>query len=97
MQADQDGAQGPGHWRQYLHLAFSRLSRGPGYGFGVLSAISVPTLILVGDRDHFCTVEDGALAYRALRHGELAILPNAGHVINEVKVRMAIEFLRRVQ
>jgi pimeloyl-ACP methyl ester carboxylesterase len=97
MQADQDGAQGPGHWRQYLHLAFSRLSRGPGYRYGDLSAISVPTLILVGDRDHFGTVEDGALAYRALKHGELAILPNAGHAITEVKVRTAIEFLRRVQ
>ena len=96
MQADQDGAQGAGHWKQYLHLAFGRLARGPGYRFGELRAITVPTLILVGDRDHFCTVEDGAVSFRALERGELAVLPNTGHVITAAKVHASIEFLRRV-
>lgn len=96
MRADQDGAQGAGHWKQYLRLAFARLSRGAGYRFGDLRAIAAPTLILTGDRDHFCTVEDGALAFRALERGELAILPGTGHVITEAKVRASIEFLRRV-
>ena len=31
---------------------------------------------LVGDRDPFCSVEEGASAYRALPDGELAVLPN---------------------
>ena len=96
MQADQDGAQGAGHWKQYLRLAFERLSRGPGYGFVDLRAIAAPTMILVGDRDHFCTAEDGVAAFRALGRGELAILPHTGHVITEAKVRASIEFLRRV-
>lgn len=95
MQADQDGAQGAGHWKQYLRLAFSRLSRGLGYRFGDLRAVTAPTLVLAGDRDHFCTVEDGAAAFRALPRGELAILPGTGHVITEAKVRVSIEFLRR--
>jgi pimeloyl-ACP methyl ester carboxylesterase len=95
MQADQDGAQGAGHWKQYLRLAFSRLSRGLGYRFGDLRAVTAPTLVLAGDRDHFCTVEDGAAAFRALPRGELAIQPGTGHVITEAKVRASIEFLRR--
>ena len=95
MQADQDGAQGAGHWKHYLRLAFSRLSRPLGYQFRDLRAISVPTLILVGDRDQFCTPEEGVAAFRALERGELAIVPNTGHVITEAKVRASIEFLRR--
>jgi len=95
MQADQDGAQGSGHWKEYLRLAFGRLVRGPGYRFGDLRAISAPTLVLAGDRDQFCTVEDGAAAFRALERGELAIQPGTGHVITEAKVRASIEFLRR--
>jgi pimeloyl-ACP methyl ester carboxylesterase len=95
MQADQDGAQGAGHWKEYLQLILHRVVRRPAYRFGDLRAIAVPTLLLVGDRDHFCTVEDGAVAFRALERGELAILPNTGHVITEAKVRASIEFLRR--
>jgi len=95
MQADQDGAQGTGHWKQYLGLAFDRFTRWPGYTFEHLKAITVPTMILCGDRDQFCTVEDGALAFRALARGELAIVPNTGHVITPAKVRQSIEFLRR--
>jgi pimeloyl-ACP methyl ester carboxylesterase len=95
MQTDQDAAQGAGHWKQYLHLAFGRLSRETGYSFADLHAIAAPTLILTGDRDHFCTVEEGVVAFRALARGELAIVPNTGHVITEAKVRTSIEFLRR--
>jgi pimeloyl-ACP methyl ester carboxylesterase len=95
MQADQDGAQGAGHWKRYLQLVLHRVVRGSSYRFGDFGAITVPTLVLVGDRDHFCTVEDGAVAFRALGHGELCVLPNTGHVITEAKVRASIEFLRR--
>ena len=33
MIADQDGGQGPGHWKTYLDLAFPRISKSPGYTF----------------------------------------------------------------
>lgn len=96
MQADQDGAQGAGHWKQYLQLAFGRLAGGPGHRVGDLRGIDVPTMILVGDRDPFCTVEAGVVAFRALERGQLAIVPDTGHVITEAKVRACIEFLKRV-
>jgi len=95
MQADQDGAQGEGHWKQYLQLAFERFIQWPGYTFEHLKSVTAPTLILCGDRDQFCSVEDGALAFRALARGELAIAPNTGHLITPTKVRLALEFLRR--
>jgi pimeloyl-ACP methyl ester carboxylesterase len=45
-----------------------------------LRSITAPTLILVGDRDEFCSVDEGVRAYQALARGELAIVPNTGHI-----------------
>ena len=47
----------------------------------------MPTLILVGDRDDFCSVEEAAVAFRNLGHGQLAVLRNIGHVISTGKIR----------
>jgi pimeloyl-ACP methyl ester carboxylesterase len=96
MKADQDEGQGQGHWRTYLELAFPRLTTWPGYGFADLAAIDVPTLVLVGDRDHFCSVEEGVEVYRQLPQGQLAILPGTGHVITAAKVATTIDFLTNV-
>jgi pimeloyl-ACP methyl ester carboxylesterase len=60
-----------------------------------LRTITAPTLILVGDRDPFCTVEEGVTAYRALQDGELAVLPNTGHLITPGAVQATIDFFER--
>src|SRR5262249_14958485 len=95
MKTDHDGAQGEGHWRTVMAQTFERISRPHGYAFKDMGAIAVPTLILVGDRDPFCTVEEGIVAYRALSQGELAVLPGTGHLIDAATVQMTIEFLKR--
>ena len=95
LKADQDGAQGEGHWREYLRLAFYRTTRSPGYTFADLGEIAAPTLILVGDRDQFCTAEEALTAYRSLKHGELAVLPNTGHIITADAIDATINFLER--
>lgn len=95
MKADQDGGQGPSYWKTYLTLAFPRLMKSPGYTFDDLCKIAVPTLILAGDRDQFCSVEDGVTAYRMLEDGELAILPNTGHLISPAVIETTIEFFER--
>ncbi|MDX6645431.1 MAG: hypothetical protein QOK40_1158 [Miltoncostaeaceae bacterium] len=95
MEADHDSAQGAGHWQTVVAQTFGRISQPHGYTLEDLGAIGAPTLILVGDRDPFCTVEEGAAAYRALREGELAVLPNTGHLITEAAVQTTIAFLRR--
>ena len=92
MKSDQDGAQGDGYWRTYVDLVFARTTTWPGYAFEDLRKIAVPTLVLAGDRDDFCSCEDGATTYRSLRDGELAILPNTGHVITSLSVSVMQEF-----
>jgi pimeloyl-ACP methyl ester carboxylesterase len=97
MKADLDDAQGPGYWRTYLELAFYRITRSPVYTFDDLRSIEVPTLVMAGDRDEFCTVEEGVTSYRMLRHGELAILPDQAHYISPSAVATMIDFLRRAE
>src|SRR6478609_6890784 len=61
-------------WTRILSQTYTRITTSPGYTFDDLRAITAPTLILAGDRDGFCSVEEGAQAYRSLGEGELAIL-----------------------
>jgi pimeloyl-ACP methyl ester carboxylesterase len=95
LKADQDGGQGEGHWAEYLRLAFHRVTQPPGYTFEDLAKITAPALILVGDRDDYCTLEDGVTAYRQLAHGEIAVLPGTGHIITPAKVDQTLGFFDR--
>ena len=84
-----------GHWRTYVDLAFARTTTWPGYAFEDLRKIAVPTLVMAGDRDDFCSCEDSVTAYHSLRDGELAILQNTGHVITPQSVSSMQEFFGR--
>jgi len=96
MKVDHDGAQGTGHWKTVLAKTFDRITQPHGYTFEDLHAITTPTLILIGDRDPFCSVEEGAAAYRALPAGELTVLPDTGHLITPAAVQATIEFFERL-
>jgi fermentation-respiration switch protein FrsA (DUF1100 family) len=52
-------------------------------------------VILVGDRDDFCSVEQATTAYRQLPMGELAILPGHGHYIPPAAIQTTVEFFAR--
>jgi pimeloyl-ACP methyl ester carboxylesterase len=95
IKADHDQAQGEGYWRTYLELTFQRWTRPPGYTFDDLRGIAVPTLVLTGDRDDFCSMDDAVTAYRSLPRGELAVVPDHDHHIGPAKVEASLEFLRR--
>jgi pimeloyl-ACP methyl ester carboxylesterase len=92
MKRDQDGGQGAGHWRSYLRLSWDRCTQSLGYTYADLAKITVPTLVLVGDRDDFCSVEQAVTAYRQLPNGELAILPGHGHYITPAAIQTTVEF-----
>jgi pimeloyl-ACP methyl ester carboxylesterase len=96
MKADHDSAQGPGHWKTVVARTFDRVTEPHGYTVENLKAITVPALILTGDRDPFCTIEEGAAAYRALPAGAFAVLPDTGHLITPDAVRATIEFFERL-
>jgi len=95
LKADQDGGQGDGHWAEYLCLAFHRTTQPLGYTFEDLAKITAPTLILVGDRDDYCTLDDAVTAYRQLTNGEIAVLPGTGHIITPAKIELALDFFDR--
>jgi pimeloyl-ACP methyl ester carboxylesterase len=95
LKRDQASGQGDGHWRTYLRLAWDRCTQTPGYSYTDLAKITAPTLILVGDRDDFCTVEQAVTAYRQLPDGELAILPGHGHYIPPAAIQTTVEFFTR--
>ena len=96
MKSDHDSAQGAGHWKTVVAQTFDRITQPHGYTVEDMHAITAPALILTGDRDPFCTVEEGAAAYRALPAGELAVLPDTGHLITPAAVQTTIEFFERL-
>ena len=95
LQAEITERQGPAAWPVYLRSTMGRWSRWPGYGYADLSRISVPVLIMTGDRDHFCSVEEAVRAFRHLPAGELAVLPATGHTITPAKIELMKDFLQR--
>lgn len=95
MKRDQDGGQGEGHWRTYLRQSWDRTTQHPGYNYADLARITAPTLILAGDRDEFCSVEQAVAAYRQLPVGELAILPGHGHYIPAAAIQTTVDFFSR--
>ena len=92
MKSDHDSAQGAGHWKTVIAQTFDRITRPHGYTIDDLHTITAPTLILTGDRDPFCTVEEGAAAYRAMHAGQLAVLPGTGHLITPAAVQTIVDF-----
>jgi pimeloyl-ACP methyl ester carboxylesterase len=95
LRADHDAAQGDGYWRTYLSDAFARTTTSPGYTFDDLAAVRTPTLIVTGDRDEFCSVDDAVRAYRRLPTGELAVLARQPHCIPEATLPVLLDFLTR--
>lgn len=92
---DYEPTQGPGYVKTYFENIFDLWTTPTPYSTDDLAKITAPTLILVGDRDEFCTLEEGVAAYRKLPRGEMAVMPGAGHGITPQACTLALDFLRR--
>ena len=95
LEAEITERQGEEAWPIYLRSTIARWARWPGYGYADLARITVPVLIMVGDRDHFCSVEEATAAARRLDTGELAVVPGTGHIITATKIELMMDFLQR--
>ena len=95
MRADYDEAQGEGHWRTYLGQFFDRNAAPVSYSVDDLAKLEMPTLVLAGDRDFFCTVEAACTVYRTVPGAELGVIPGTGHEINAGVIDLTVDFLRR--
>jgi len=93
--ADHDAAQGAGHWLTLFAQTFPMRTLPLDEGFEDFRRVTDPMLILVGDRDEYCSVAEAVTVYRMLPHGELAILPNLAHGMAQRVVETALDFLLR--
>jgi pimeloyl-ACP methyl ester carboxylesterase len=73
------GVYGRDYWKELL-TNISKMWTNPDEFPGVrISKISVPTLILQGDRDEAASLEDALRFHRDIPQAELAVFPNADH------------------
>jgi pimeloyl-ACP methyl ester carboxylesterase len=94
MTTDHDGAQGAGAWKSLVRSMFRAFST-PGAPLDDLRMITAPTLVLTGDRDFCCSVEQAVTVFRTLPRGEIAILPGEGHTVTDSAVQATLAFLQR--
>ena len=57
--------------------------------------ITIPCLLLLGDRDKMITVEETIAVYKQLPHAEFGILPATPHPIEQVDSRLIKFFIER--
>lgn len=59
-----------------------------------LSELAMPVLLSVGDRDELVSLEEAVDSYRALPHGEFAVIPATYHVLRTVNPALVAELMR---
>jgi pimeloyl-ACP methyl ester carboxylesterase len=69
---------GADHWRR-LRRAFATSWAALDVDAAALARLTLPTLVVCGDRDRIEPVETALALARALPRGELLVLPNCGH------------------
>jgi pimeloyl-ACP methyl ester carboxylesterase len=87
--------QSPSHWKELItQLSFGMVN--PTLpAEDDLRKITVPTLIIWGDRDQFLPVEDAIALYRLIPRAQLAVVPNADHFVSRTKVTLFAEFVKQ--
>lgn len=93
--ADFEPTQGTGYDKRYQEGIFEMWTTPMAYTLDDFAKIVAPTLVLVGDRDEFCSIEEGMSAYRSLQQGEFGVIPGSKHAITPVACALALDFLRR--
>lgn len=82
---------GAGGWELVLErtAAFmTSLGDAPIVDDDALSRIRQPTRLMVGDRDNVVSVEETRRGASVLRSGELAVLPNTPHPVEQVRLAL---------
>src|SRR3990172_3347340 len=86
-----DHVQSPLHWKELLTQVSFEMINPTLPAEDALKQISVPTLIIWGDRDQFLPVEDAVELYRLIPNAQLAVVPNADHFITRTNVMLFAE------
>jgi len=97
LKTDHARTDDPEYW-QTLLKQISRMWWTPlDYSEQDFHKITVPTLILLGDRDGGVELQQAFDMYQFIQNAELLILPNATHFTaeNELSIRLILDFLLR--
>lgn len=81
----------PGGWELVLARTtalMTELGDRPLIDSTFLSQIRQPVRMMVGDRDAFVSVEETAAAVKSIPNGELAVLPNSPHPLEQTRVSL---------
>lgn len=60
-----------------------------------LSELDIPVLIGMGDRDNLVIIEESVFSYRLLKKGQLLILPDTPHPIQNADVKLLSQEIKR--
>jgi pimeloyl-ACP methyl ester carboxylesterase len=91
-----EARHGAGNWEAVLRRTaalMTELGANPVVQPEMLSRISQPVRLMVGDRDAIVTLEETAAAARSLPAGELAVLPNTAHPFEQVHLPLLAALL----
>ncbi|MBI3998266.1 MAG: alpha/beta hydrolase, partial [Armatimonadetes bacterium] len=99
LSATHAAVYGPDWWKTLLLQLSVLWHTPPGYAPEDFARIQVPTLILMGDRDGWVSIDEAVAMYRMIPGAELAIVPDAGHAFPwmrpEAFTGVVLEFLLR--
>ncbi|HEY7395857.1 MAG TPA: alpha/beta hydrolase [Gemmatimonadaceae bacterium] len=87
---------GAGGWETVLTRTaalMTELGRQPTVDASVISRITQPTRLMVGDRDNVVTIDETAAAARGLSSGELCVLPGTPHPFEQVDIPLLATLL----
>ncbi len=87
----------PGDWKEVLGKTASmlkELGKENLLNDDALSAIDIPCLVMLGDRDKMVSMDKTLHAYSHLKNAQLAILPSTPHPIEQVDFNL-LEFMIR--
>ena len=89
-----DHNQSPSHWKELLTQVSFEMINPTLPAEDDLKQISVPTLIIRGDRDQFLPVDDAVELYRLVPNAQLAVVPNADHFVTRTNVKLFAELVK---
>jgi pimeloyl-ACP methyl ester carboxylesterase len=89
----QDAVQGPGTWRRLLPTIAEDVGVQPLLSVRELHGITVPTLVICGDRDPMTPVDQAWRLARQVQDGRLLVVPDCGHEVQSERPALVNEAL----
>lgn len=88
----------PQSWKEVLHNTanmLQQMGRDNPLQPEDYTAISTPSLIMIGDKDKMVTLEETVSTYQKLPNAQLAVLPGTPHAIEQVDAGLIAYYIKR--